>query len=105
MGVGEKTARQILPVCGGIEELTDAGLAAKFNFRGRDEILKRIRENMDAVRISRKLATICCEVPVEVSAESLRYRRGDSGTLHPLCRELGFAGVLDDIPLAQPMLF
>jgi DNA polymerase-1 len=104
-GVGEKTARRILAVCRSVEELASTELTPKLSFRGRDEILKRIRENMDAVRISRKLATICCEAPVEVSPESLRYRRGDSGTLRPLCRELGFVGVLDDIPLAQPMLF
>src|SRR3954463_10354897 len=35
MGVGQKTARQLLSVCGSVEELTDAGLAAKFSFRGR----------------------------------------------------------------------
>ena len=105
LGVGEKTAKQILSVCRTIEELTDTALGAKFSFRGRDEILRRIRENMEKVRISRKLATICCEAPIEVSPEVLRYRRADRRTLHPLCEELGFIRVLDDIPLAQPMLF
>jgi DNA polymerase-1 len=104
-GVGEKTAREILSVCQSVEELTDAGLADRFRFRGRDEILRRIRENMETVRISRKLATICCEAPIQVSPEILRYRRGDRRTLDPLCQELGFVRVLADIPLAQPMLF
>src|SRR5262245_16665876 len=105
MGVGEKTARQILSVCGTIEDLTDTNLNAKLRFRGRDEILRRIRENMETVRISRKLATICCEAPIEVSPEVLRYRRADRRTLDPLCRKLGFMGVVEDIPLAQPTLF
>ena len=104
-GVGEKTARRILAVCRSVEELASTELTPKLSFRGRDEILKRIRENIEAVRISRKLATICCEAPIEVSPEALRYRGGDSRVLHPLCRELGFVGVLEDIPLAQPMLF
>ena len=104
-GVGEKTARQILAVCRSIEELGSTELTAELKFRGRDEILKRIRENMENVRISRRLATICCEVPMEVSSEALRYRRGDTRLLYPLCQELGFIRVLDDIPLAQPMLF
>jgi DNA polymerase-1 len=104
-GVGEKTARLILSVCGTIEELTDEALAAKFSFRGRDEILRRIRDNIETVRISRKLATICCEAPIEISPELLRYRRGDRRTLHLLCERLGFVRVLNDIPLAQPMLF
>ena len=104
-GVGEKTARQILSVCRSIEELGSTELIPALKFRGRDEILKRIRENMESVRISRRLATICCEAPIEVSSEALRYRRGDSRLLDPLCRELGFIRMLDDIPLAQPMLF
>jgi DNA polymerase-1 len=104
-GVGPKTAREILKMCRTIEELATTELPNKLTFRGRDEILRRIRENIETVRISRKLATICCEVPIEVSPETLRYRRGDKRVLHPLCQELGFIRVLDDIPLAQPTLF
>jgi DNA polymerase-1 len=104
-GVGPKTARQILAICQTVEDLAGTELPPTLSFRGRDEILNRIRENMESVRISRKLATICCEAPIEVSPEVLRYRRGDTNVLHPLCRELGFIRVLDDIPLAQPMLF
>ena len=104
-GVGEKTARHILSVCGSVEDLADMSLSAKLSFRGRDEILRRIRENMETLKISRKLATICCEAPIEVSRELLRYRRGDRRTLDPLCRKLGFVRILEDIPLSQPMLF
>jgi len=104
-GVGEKTARQILSVCNSVEDLANLELAARLRFRGRDEILRRIRENIEAVRMSRKLATICCEAPIDVSAQTLRYRRADRRTLDPLCEELGFAQVLPDIPLAQPTLF
>jgi DNA polymerase-1 len=57
MGVGEKTARQILSVCNSVEDVVYADLDARLSFRGRTEILRRIRENMDTVRISRKLAT------------------------------------------------
>jgi 5'-3' exonuclease len=105
LGVGEKTARQILSVCRSIDDLADPDLGFKLKFRGRDEILKRIRENMETVRTSRRLATICREAPIEVSPEVLRYRRGDKGTLDRLCRELGFPRMIEDIPLTQPMLF
>jgi DNA polymerase-1 len=104
-GVGEKTARQILSVCKNVEDLAHVDFGERVRFRGRDEILRRIRENMESVRISRKLATICCEVPMEISPEVLRYRRGDRDQLKPLCAELGFVRVMEDIPLAQPMLF
>lgn len=104
-GVGPKTARKILSSCTGLEDLLSADLAGRLSFRGRDEILRRIRDNFESVRLSRQLATICCEVPIEVSAEVLRYRRGDSRALDPLCEELGFVRVLDEIPLAHPTLF
>lgn len=104
-GVGKKTACQILSVCRGIEDVAQTHIDAGLKFRGRDEILRRIRENMETVRISRKLATICCDAPVNVTPERLRYRRADRRSLDPLCRELGLAGVLADIPLAQPTLF
>ena len=102
MGVGPKTARQILSVCRGVE---DFEAASQLSFRGRDEVLRRIRENMESVRISRKLATICCDAPIKISSDLLRYRRGDRRALDPLCTELGFRKVLEDIPLAQPTLF
>ncbi len=105
-GVGEKTARQILSVCGSIENVVgSADPFGAIKFRGRDEILRRIRENIEKVRTSQKLATICCEVPVNITADVLRYRRGDRRLLDPLCAELGFRRVLEDIPLAQPTLF
>lgn len=104
-GVGEKIARQILSVCESVEDLVHTQIDSRLQFRGREAVLKRIRENMETVRTSRRLATICCEAPVEISAEKLRYRRAEERTLHPLCEELGFVRVLDDIPLAQPTLF
>jgi DNA polymerase-1 len=106
MGVGEKTARHILSVCRSVEELAGSSLAdSRLSFRGRDVILRRIRTNIDTVRLSRQLATICCEAPIEVTPERLRYRRADKRTLDPLCSELGLGSVLSDIPLAQPTLF
>ncbi|HEY2384115.1 MAG TPA: 5'-3' exonuclease H3TH domain-containing protein [Terriglobia bacterium] len=104
-GVGEKTARQILSVCRSVEDVVHTHIDATLNFRGRDAILKRIRDNMETVRTSRRLATICCDAPITISPERLRYRRADSRILNPLCEELGFVRVLDDIPLAQPTLF
>jgi DNA polymerase-1 len=107
-GVGEKTARQILAACSSVEDLIGAPhLDSQFTFRGRVDILKRIRDNIETVRLSRKLATICCDAPVLVNADTVRYRRGNLSLLGPLCEELGFHRVLDDIPIAvaQPTLF
>jgi DNA polymerase-1 len=105
MGVGEKTARQLLSVCKTVEDLPGLQPTAQLKFRGRDEILRRIRENMEMVRMSRQLATICCDAPIEISPAIVRYRGADKKVVGPLCRKLGFPDVLADIPLTQPTLF
>jgi DNA polymerase-1 len=105
-GVGDKTARQILSICSGVEDLVSGPqLDDQFTFRGRTDILRRIRENIESVRLSRRLATICCDVPIKVTPDLVRYRRADSSLLGPLCDELGLHRVMDDIPIAQPTLF
>jgi DNA polymerase-1 len=105
-GVGDKTARQILSVCSGVDDLVSKSYPdAQFTFRGRTDILRRIRTNIESVRLSRKLATICCDAPIEVTPDVVRYRRADTNRIRPLCAELGLSQVLEDIPVAQPMLF
>jgi len=107
-GVGPKTARVILGVCSGVEEIESLGdRLGSAPMRGRDRIVAHIRDNMDSIRMSRKLATICCDAPIEVQPRALRYRRGDRKALVDLCQELGFHRVLDEIPmaLAQQSLF
>ncbi len=107
-GVGDKTARAILSVCPSVEELVvSPHLDEQFSFRGRTEILRKIRENIESVRLSRQLATIACDAPIHVTPDTVRYRRGDSRTLIPLCDELGFRDIFHDIPIAvaQPSLF
>jgi DNA polymerase-1 len=105
-GVGPKTARQLLSVCSGIEDL--AGPSERFqsvSIRGKDSVLQRIRESMEVVRMSRRLATICCEAPLTITPDSVRYRGGNPAVLRPLCTKLGLNSVFQDIPLAQPTLF
>jgi DNA polymerase-1 len=105
-GVGGKTAGKLLSVCRTIEDIVEADLD-DLSFRGRDGILKRIRDNLDGVRTSRELARIRCDVEIDFTPERLLYRKGSPDTVIPLCRELGFDSMLDDIPLRyeQPGLF
>jgi 5'-3' exonuclease len=68
-------------------------------------VLRHIRENIESVRMSRKLATIRCDAPLDINPDTVRYRRGDRSRLSPLCEELGFLNLMDEIPLAQRPLF
>jgi DNA polymerase-1 len=105
-GIGEKTARQILAVYATIDDLGGSSqLFGTVAIRARDQVFQRIEERLDQIRMSRKLATICCDVPLGVSPEALRYRKADDHLLQPLCNELGFLRLMEEIPVAQPTLF
>jgi len=105
-GVGEKTARQILSICSCVEDLVLSDTYDdRFTFRGRTDILRRIRTNIDAVRMSRKLATICCDAPITVNSDTVRYRRAHREKLNSVLAELGLKQIAADVPLAQPTLF
>ena len=105
-GVGPKTAVQILGVCSGIEDFARNGQQLQsLQFRSRDRVLRHIRDNIESVRMSRKLATLRCDAPLDINPDTVRYRRGDRSRLSPLCEELGFLHLMDEIPLAQRALF
>jgi DNA polymerase-1 len=105
-GVGPKAAGQILAVCSGIEDLAGNGAHLQvLPIRSRDRVLRHIRDNIESVRMSRKLATIRCDVPLTINPDTVRYRRGDRSQLTTLCEELGFLGLLEEIPLARGNLF
>jgi len=106
-GIGPKTARLILTVCSGVEDLAaNDSLIDSVDIRSRTRLLRRILDSMETVRLSRKLATIRCDVPLTITPDTVRYRRGQRDTLVPLCEELGFRGLLEDIPMSlQQTLF
>jgi len=105
-GVGGKTASRLLSVCRRVEDIPGANLDA-VPIRGRDAILKHIRENLDAVLVCRDLARVRCDIDLDLTPETLRYRRGRPDDVITLCRQLGLDQVLDDIPMRydQPGLF
>ena len=105
-GVGGKTAAKLLSVCNTIEDIATSDLEG-ISLRGRDAILQRIRDNLEGAKTSRELARIRCDVDIDLTPNELRYRKGHPDDVIPLCKELGFDNLLDDIPLRheQPGLF
>ena len=105
-GVGEKTAGKLLSACRTLDDIARSDFEG-ISFRGRDRIIKSIRENMAAARTSRELARIRCDVEMDVTPDLLRYRKGHPDQVTTLCRELGFDYVMDEIPTRheQPGLF
>src|SRR5262249_57081040 len=85
-GVGEKGAKQIVQQYGSIE-----GALANVDKIERKTYRESLKNNTDQVRQSRELATIVCDVPVELDLTALAYEDADRAAAYALFAELEFA--------------
>ena len=88
-GVGEKTASNLLASYADIDDiyahLEDIRPAIRRRLEGQEEV----------ANLSRRLATIVCDAPVEFDAERTRLWQADVPALHGLMRELQFRNVVE----------
>jgi len=91
-GIGEKGATELIQKYGSVESALDhAGEVTNKRYR---EALQQQREQ---VMMSKQLATIKEDVPLEVDLEKLRVREADPAALAELYRELGFNSLLKEL--------
>jgi len=91
-GIGEKGATELIQKYGSVESALDHA----------DEVTnKRYREALqqqrEQVMMSKQLATIKEDVPLEVDLEKLQVRTADPAALAELYRELGFNSLLKEL--------
>lgn len=83
-GIGEKTAKKLIQEYGSVEEI----------IKNSHELKGKQRENIENFAeqgmISKKLATILLDVPVDFDEKSLRLEEPDKELLEPLFAELEF---------------
>ena len=96
-GIGEKGARDLIQKYGRVETcLERASEVARKNYR---EALTNFR---DQILLSKQLATIDRQVPVQWSLDEMRRREPDANKLKSLYQELGFTSLLKDVlPVAE----
>ena len=91
-GVGEKTATKLLQQYGSLEEI----------YKHLDEVQARFRNKLEAGRdlafLSRHLATIVCDTPVQLDLDACRVRSFDSEQVMDLFRELEFRSLAERLP-------
>lgn len=94
-GIGEKTAIALIQRYGSLEnlfarldELENSGL------KGASRIRKALVENKDKAFLSRELAKVRTDVPIEVEPEALRYTGPEKEKLRELFTELEFNQLL-----------
>jgi DNA polymerase-1 len=91
-GIGEKGAREIIQKYGSVEKaLENADEVSNKRYR---EALQQQREQ---VLMSKQLATIATDVPIELDLQRLARKQPDSAALAALYRELGFASLLREL--------
>ena len=92
-GVGEKTAKELLS---GFESLDD--LLNNTNKIRKEKLRLLVSENVDLVRLSKKLVTIDTSVPLDIDIEEFRLREPDWPSLLALFREFEFGSLIKLIP-------
>ncbi len=94
-GIGEKGATELIRTYGSVEKaLEHAGEVANKRYR---EALQQQREQ---VMLSKQLAAIATDVPLELDLHALERRAPDAAALAALYRELGFTSLLKELGAA-----
>lgn len=87
-GVGEKTAQKLIEQFGSIEGL----LARTDELKGALKV--KVTENVEQIKLSRFLATIKRDVPIELNLEELKREEPDLDKLKEIFAELEFRSLL-----------
>lgn len=93
-GVGEKTALKLLHQYGSVEEV----LAKADEISGKMQ--DKVKEHADDARMSKELATIFRDVPMEMKLDELQYAGFEGPTLHAMFRKLEFKSLLEKMDLS-----
>jgi DNA polymerase-1 len=91
-GIGDKGAQMLISRFGSVEGAMEHAEEVKE---------KRYRESLqnhrDQILLSKRLATIHCDVPIELDLEKLATRDPDAIALRPIYKELEFGSLLKDL--------
>ena len=91
-GIGEKGATELIQKYGSVENALDH--ADEISNKRYREALQQQREQ---VMMSKQLATIATDVPIELDLQALQMRMPDVAVLADLYRELGFNSLLREL--------
>ena len=88
-GVGPKTATQLIQHFGSIENmLANTAEIETLAIRGATSVRRKVEESAEAALLSKRLATVNCDIPMEVSVDALAVGRLHTPELLALAEEL-----------------
>lgn len=91
-GIGEKTARELLSKFDGVDDLLK-----RSGDISRQAVRSIVEEREEDIRLSRDLAGLYFEVPIEAKLEALELKKPDNQRLWELFSELEFRGLLKEL--------
>ncbi|MBB1489633.1 DNA polymerase I [Oceanospirillum sediminis] len=101
-GVGEKTALALLQGIGGLDAIyADLDQIAPLGFRGSKTLGKKMAEHKEMAYLSYELATIKCDVELDVTIDDLVLAPQDTDTLKAMYAELEFKTWLNALNRAE----
>ncbi|MCY4586092.1 MAG: DNA polymerase I [Bryobacterales bacterium] len=96
-GIGDKGARDLILTYGSVEgAIEHAGEVKRKTYR------ESLQQNRDLILLSKKLATIAVDAPVELDLENLQFVPPDLEALADLYRELEFNSLLSALDVPEP---
>ena len=96
-GIGDKGARDLILNYGSVEAAIEhAGEVKRKTYR------ESLQQNRDLILLSKKLATIAVDAPVELDLENLEFVPPDLEALADLYRELEFNSLLSALDTPEP---
>jgi DNA polymerase-1 len=102
-GIGEKTAAALLQQFGDLDRLlSHLPEVEKSTLRGAKKIAERLREGTETARMSRELAKVRRDVPLQCELETFRHREADVEALRVLFSQLGFQSLTAQLTKAMP---
>jgi DNA polymerase-1 len=90
-GIGEKTATKLILEFGSLDNL----LARADEVKGKNGV--KLKEYREQALLSRRLATIECNVPIEFDLEALTAREPDQKTLNSFFKKFGFTSLIKEL--------
>jgi DNA polymerase I len=89
-GVGEKTAIKLIKEYGSVEKVLES-----IQQISGAKLKERLTENKDQALMSKELATITKEAPIELGLDDTNYEGYENSSVFPLFKELGFQSLLE----------
>lgn len=94
-GFGPKTAIRLLQEFGGLQQIIDEANWGPERFKQKE--YEKIVDNMDAIKLSRRLVELHTEVPVELEIDDCYLKPVQSHVLRGLLMDLEFMNLLDKV--------